>query len=69
MTEGNSRDTTNEFVQFVSPGEGSGAAPEAQWVLALELVFAQMSQAAEPSRLLRASQKIIEGVALAGNRK
>jgi four helix bundle protein len=58
LAEGHARNTTGEFIQFISHAEGSAAELETQLILAVELSFCSPSEARPILDLIEEVQKI-----------
>lgn len=60
IAEGQARNTTGEFVQFLSHAEGSAAELDTQLRLAIELEFCTATEVGEIFRLLTDIQKMLK---------
>jgi len=58
LAEGHARNTTGEFIQFISHAEGSLAELETQVILAVELSFCSGSEAQPVQDLIEEVQKM-----------
>jgi four helix bundle protein len=58
LAEGHARNTTGEFIQFISHAEGSLAELETQVILAVELAFCSSAEAQSLHDLIEEIQKM-----------
>jgi len=62
IAEGQSRRSTNEFIQFISQAEGSGAELDTQLILAVELGFCPVGDAAPAMELISELKKMLNSL-------
>ena len=62
IAEGQARNTTGEFVQFISHAEGSAAELDTQLLLSVELGFLKEAEAAPASSLIEEIRRMLNGL-------
>lgn len=62
IAEGQARNTTGEFIQFISHAEGSAAELDTQLYLAVELGFLTTADAAPPTALIDEIRRMLNGL-------
>ena len=62
VAEGQARDTTREFIQFVSVAEGSLAELDTQMIIATELGYCRTSDTQEVVELISELRKMLNGL-------